>query len=1485
MEFLNNERRILVSFSERLLAELGSNYELQGKVKEYAQQLSDNFSSGLVPFKKIGENWHIKDFEVGGVEYRLLFLHFVENGVEILYLLFCISKTGKEFKTYFKGFRTPRSQKDLTKYIEKNANKKTILSQEKIISAIAKINAPIEKPDVPQLLRAWIDGYKYKSESTFFETTTWKPSVLKNRNHSGSITQLLDDMRSIQLKKSDSIETIPFDTGYPFLMGYSLHNISVLCSYYSYESSEGKKDMFILYSMFVGKPTQRDYLELISTYSLDNVSINEDFIIKSAVKAYPDYLLVNEEFLESILDDEDANLALSPEQEKALIEARFPLFINGQAGSGKTTMLYYIFADFFARRQKEVIPHNIIYITQNKELLKESKNRVQKLFEYNPKFSDMKIDTTSLDKHFSTLYNLMNSLLSESEKDKFDIGKQMTFGLFKHEFNSRYVKTGSKLSPELVWYVIRAFIKGYSIDKEIDNFNDLSREDKKLVSIDTFREVLKVYSWYKTLLKNNAYWDEQDLATKAIEGFDSNKNLSYGIIICDEAQDFTRKELSFIVRLLEHASCDLTNENIMPAIFAGDPYQTINPTGFKWKNVEAMVTNEFKRLVSTGTTKINLQHVELLHNFRCSPAIINLSNVIQSLRFTYLEFRDLKPQSEYKIKKTITPLFVYLDRTSSGIDIDTLKKFAVENYKETIFILSKEIISSSSGVKSHEIEDDEFLSIFKENKAEDESIINIETASSFKGREIYNIVLYKFGEAAPIDLADFMNSDSEISENHRFELYHYFNKLYVALTRAEEQLSIFDTESGFNKLWKHLQNVDTLGKIISVISALDGEGGSINEWKECLERILSSTDETHQIIKIAENETDLDSVADKDPIRNAQRYEKFGMLNEDPSRLYQASVFYDRVNDQPNANKCKAYAYYFEAKKELLQGRFNQAMYEKAGDAFLSTNLPDKETMAKDTYWEGACFSQISRKFVSGSSWQDRIAEYCTQTFKSDSLQKLRKALEQEKHLHKSAKLPMERLADRIKMDPYLYEGGRDELLALANFFKDLGFHKTIPVFWDLAGNLFYKSDGYYDIAKDCWDKSGKKNSAKYHWVEYHLANTDEERVKYLFQVNRDEEIDWLLDTNTKSAEAIILDIIEKSKTSDVVEWGEATQIKCFEILSQQDSNLFTSLIGKFKIDYTYSLIFDFSNSPNQDQESIQEKLLDIIWKTQRFDLLSKHKDDTNFSIKISTFAIECFNEFGFESSTINNFVGLLSCVSRNTINRVLEVAINKFYEKEKYLKEERVFERVSKKNIGILENYTVKFYKENKKFSQEHFLYLDNLFFLLKSQKEEVVFKFYDYALKKAAKANNMNLKRDIVKIWKRRGGNPPEDHPTKKVLRKKYGSMNLSGAFVQTGGDKDSPTAKIEWENIKIEISISSPRVIIHCSDGSSDTVKIGDRSLPLNNFENPIKNLDDNTFISQHGNYRGEFIENGIRFMRKESVLTITLSKKEHLKPKTP
>ena len=155
------------------------------------------------------------------------------------------------------------------------------------------------------------------------------------------------------------------------------------------------------------------------------------------------------------------------------------------------------------------------------------------------------------------------------------------------------------ISPDLAWHTIRSYIKGIrSTDGDElspEEFKALPRR-RRSVSEATYELIFDRAwsSWYKRLCENEGYWDDQDLAARVLS-LGLAREVDCSAIFCDEAQDFTPVELDIIFQLSLFGRRSLQPEELrrVPIVFAGDPLQTFNPTGFRWDAVQAEFHERF----------------------------------------------------------------------------------------------------------------------------------------------------------------------------------------------------------------------------------------------------------------------------------------------------------------------------------------------------------------------------------------------------------------------------------------------------------------------------------------------------------------------------------------------------------------------------------------------------------------------------------------------------------------------------------------------------------------------------------------------------------------------------------------------------------------------------------------------------------------------------------------------------------------------------
>ena len=556
---------------------------------------------------------------------------------------------------------------------------------------------------------------------------------------------------------------------------------------------------------------------------LDEI-VYKDELTKRASKSYPLSIFLEDEandWIEYIIKNSDGNIALSPEEESILIslksyqnDKKYPFFINGRAGSGKSTILQYLFGDYIIKflelKQTKDLKYQPLYLTYNDRLKEKAIEKVVSIIlaktdsalkeKLNLKTKDVvyrKIE--DFFKSFDTKEgeNFLEELLSSNKKPNSLKDKtKVSFGEIKEHFKKQIKTKGKRyqrdFTPELVWYVIRSLIKGMGIDT-LEKYQNLSR-DLRIIRDETFNIVLNEF--YKTYqnnyLKQNNYYDDLDLV---LEVFKQNAfDKKYSVIFCDEAQDFTKIEFDMILNLNIFLEKNIKIDNFdyknIPIVFAGDPFQTINPTGFSFKYLEANVYQSYLEKNITKE-KIVFNPKELEFNYRSNEEIVKFSNLIQVLRGILFRDKDISLQTkwldDYKEGKS---LLFYLDNNKE------IKKFLKEkDFLHFIFPIDQRQDKSYDGV----LKQDEFITKFFEKKEYD-------TPLKVKGLEFPWVVLYKFGDfylENYDEIEKFLENgfkDKESSLPYEY----FFNNFYVAVTRPKEKLLIIDSEEGYNKFWANV---------------------------------------------------------------------------------------------------------------------------------------------------------------------------------------------------------------------------------------------------------------------------------------------------------------------------------------------------------------------------------------------------------------------------------------------------------------------------------------------------------------------------------------------------------------------------------------------------------------------------------------------------------------------------------------------------------
>ncbi len=464
-------------------------------------------------------------------------------------------------------------------------------------------------------------------------------------------------------------------------------------------------------------------------------------------------LQVDESDFEALRDDfylhvpdpdknQNPDLWLSSEQ-KQFVEKEMPVLLTGSAGSGKTTILIY----HALRKSLENIDNRVLYVTYNKFLQKEAERIAKEVFpNYPPNLK------------FCHYLELCTDYVEGSQFDEIaEINQQR----FIREFYRTHSNIFRGVDPVSVWQEIRNLIKGSASSTENDNVllsideYAQSRNDTSLSDWDIHKDVYNIAKIYQGWLTSQNYWDEIDITHKALKQIGSVVDGKYSAIYCDEIQDLTKNQISLLLRLLGHDYV-----NVPEFFFTGDPAQIINPSGFSWNKVKALIYSSYSDLPRYRPVK----HDELKLNFRSAESIVNLGSKILEFNDGYTE---LLSQEAHR-KGGDMPLVVSIaepDILRDNDDFGSRNAIIVANEQEKRKLKRQ---FSKDGIESERV----FL------------------FTEVKGLEFNEVIVWKF----------FEHFESWRSDSREFNKFKY-NLLYVCTTRAREKIYFYDGEK-INSFWE-----------------------------------------------------------------------------------------------------------------------------------------------------------------------------------------------------------------------------------------------------------------------------------------------------------------------------------------------------------------------------------------------------------------------------------------------------------------------------------------------------------------------------------------------------------------------------------------------------------------------------------------------------------------------------------------------------------
>lgn len=275
---------------------------------------------------------------------------------------------------------------------------------------------------------------------------------------------------------------------------------------------------------------------------------------------------------------------LSSEQRKAVRNLQITR-LHGNAGTGKTTVLLHAL-----RNRLQTCGGRGLYVTFSKGLLREARATLSAMDDG---------EDIAARSDFLTVDELVQSLTSLE-----------AIPFSRVEFDAWYARLPRSLRPlhpAIVWAEIRGVLRGREahLDLELRQKALSEAAYRSLgarigaVSPEMRPAVYEIVRAYERHLRDAQRFDAMDLVAKALPEVESH-HLECDWVIVDEIQDLTCLQVELVKKLAELREAKL--------LVAGDPDQTIFPSGFRWADVF-----DASKPFTLGT------------NYRCTQPILDLA--------------------------------------------------------------------------------------------------------------------------------------------------------------------------------------------------------------------------------------------------------------------------------------------------------------------------------------------------------------------------------------------------------------------------------------------------------------------------------------------------------------------------------------------------------------------------------------------------------------------------------------------------------------------------------------------------------------------------------------------------------------------------------------------------------------------------------------------------------------------------------------------
>ncbi|MCL2933559.1 MAG: tetratricopeptide repeat protein, partial [Trichodesmium sp. MAG_R03] len=675
----------------------------------------------------------------------------------------------------------------------------------------------------------------------------------------------------------------------------------------NFKNQDNDTDRNISYSS-----VEKANIEAVKAFDLETNSYVEDDELLGNIRWQ--VLESETEWQKAIIEQNtDLPLKLTPEEYK-LAKLSGNLLLNGSAGTGKTTVALY---RMLQKKQYNNLGKRL-YIAYNDLLVNNAKEQFDKIVTTN---YQLEKESNNLNNQvifeFKSLHKLCLEILKNHQKIYYP-QDEVNYQVFSEIYKAH---PGKKQYPtNLVWEEIRGIIKGKQLsirecilsEKEYEKVN---KNSVILMPKKNYQEIYKIAVWYQKKLRKKKLYDEIDLVRQVLQLLKNNSIKKYDLIVCDEVQDLTEIQLELLFNLVAPRG------NLF---FAGDSYQMIRSSGFRWETLK----NKFypHKKVDQQTLKFN---------FRSVGNLVNLANQLLKLHSRYLA-------ESIEYYSTSNNIYGQLARLISA------------DYQTLIGILKETSLYPGDAILVRKESD-------KEKIKADLNSSFVFTIEEIKGLEFDTVFIVEFFQPQA-KLWSKVIRGGVLKEKEKPQLQLEFNLLYVGITRASRILNIWESKP--SQLWQQPEFTGLFKSIIPELVRSDSIETSPETWRKQGEYYLKS--EFYQQAKECFNKSGdviLEKQAQGKLLIQKQAYNEAAEIFLELTEWQEAALLFEKVEKWQEAAKCW-----------LKIGIYEK---QKICEAFqLEANL--KWSAAAKKWEEIADFSNAKRCWM---NIPQKKAEYCAIKF------------------------------------------------------------------------------------------------------------------------------------------------------------------------------------------------------------------------------------------------------------------------------------------------------------------------------------------------------------------------------------------------------------------------------------------------------------------------------------------------------------------------